>query len=68
MLHAMAFDLDVYLQSLSCDIAIFWIIFTCGTNTTHEGTICYVPFPGQRSRSHRSFAFLQSGGGILVDH
>ena len=23
------------------------IIFICGTNTTHEGTICYVPFPGE---------------------
>ena len=42
-----------------------------GTITTHEGTMCRVPFPGQwvkgqghTGRSH----FCGRGGGILVDH
>ena len=30
-------------------------VFIYGTNTTHEGTVWHVPFPGQRSMSHGSF-------------
>ena len=45
----------------SCDIAYLMVYIQCGTNKTHEGTMCYVPFPGQRSRSHGSFDFLRLG-------
>ena len=38
-------DLDLYLQYyLAATLPILWIIFICGTNTSHEGTMCYVPF------------------------
>ena len=50
--HAMTFDLNLYLHGyLAMTLPILWVIFTCGTNTTREGTMCHVPFPGQRSRS-----------------
>ena len=46
---------------------VSWIIFICGTNTTHEGMMCHIPFPGrtigQKSRSHGSFKFLLSDRG-----
>ena len=46
--HTMTFDLDLFLQGyLAVTLSILWIIFICGTNTAHEGTMCYVPFPGQ---------------------
>ena len=72
---AMTFDLDLYLQVYSTvKLAIIWIIFTCGPNTTQEGTMCHVPFPpfpgqyvkgqGHTGRSH----FCSWGGGILVGH
>ena len=47
----------------SCDVTILWTKFICGTNTTHEGTMYDVPFPGQRSRAHMSFTFVWSGRG-----
>ena len=28
-------------------LPVSWIILICGTNITHEGTMCCVPFPGQ---------------------
>ena len=41
-------DLDLYLQGdLAVALPILWIILTCGTNTTHERTMCHIPFPGQ---------------------
>ena len=48
-----------------------WIIFVCGTNTTHEWTMCRVLFPGEegkRSRSLGQFDFLRFDRGFLVDH
>ena len=54
--HAMTFDLDLYLQGyLAVTLPISWIIFMCDTNTIYGGTMCHLPFPGQRSRSHKSF-------------
>ena len=58
MRECVTFDLDLYLQGcLSVILPISWIIFICGTNTTHEGIMCHISFLGQRSRSHRSFEF-----------
>ena len=50
VLHVTTFDLDLYLKGyLSVILPILWIIFIyiCDTNTTPEGTMCHVPFPGQ---------------------
>ena len=45
---AMTFDLDLYLQDyLAVKLPILWIIFTCDPNTTQEGMMYHVPFPGQ---------------------
>ena len=61
-LHAIAFDLDIYFQGyLAVTLPILWIIFICGTNTTHEEIMSI----GQKSRSHRSFESLPSGMGYL---
>ena len=47
VLHTMIYDLDLYLQGyLAVTLPILWIIFMCGTDTTHEGTMCLVMFPG----------------------
>ena len=36
-------DLDLYIQGyLAVKLSILWIIFTCGPNTTQEGTMCHV--------------------------
>ena len=51
MSHAMTFDLDLYLQGYLAVTPIYIIIFICGTNTTHEGTMCHVPFTGQKVKS-----------------
>ena len=32
---------------LAVTLLISWIIFICGRNTAHEGTMCYITFPGQ---------------------
>ena len=68
----MIFDLDLYLQGyLAVTLPILGIIFICGTNTTHAGTMCYVTFPGQKvkSQGHMVHSNLCGrGGGILVDH
>ena len=41
--HAISFDLDLYLQDyLAVTWPISWIIVICGTNTTHEGTMCLI--------------------------
>ena len=52
----------------SCDI--LWIIFICGTNKTHEGTICHVPFPDQqvKGQGHTGHLLFLQSGSILVDH
>ena len=45
----MTFDLDLYDQGyLAATLPILWIIFICGANTSHEGTMFHVPFPGQQ--------------------
>ena len=63
--HAMTFDLDLYFQGyLAVTLRISWIMFICCTNRTHQGTMCHISFLGRRSRSHRSFEFLQSGWGV----
>ena len=44
----MTFDLDLCLQGyLAVTLPFLWIILICGTNTTHEGTICHILFSGQ---------------------
>ena len=44
----MTFDLDLYLQDyLAVKLPILWTIFTYDPNTTQEGMMCHVPFPGQ---------------------
>ena len=44
----MSFDFGIHLQGYSAvTLPILWIIFTCGTNITHQGMICHIPFPGQ---------------------
>ena len=66
---ATTFDIDVYHPGyLAVTLPILWIIFICGTNithegTTHEGTMCHVPFPGQQVKSqghtgHLHFALI----------
>ena len=45
---------------------MLWIIFIYGTNTTHEGKMCCVLFPGQGHIVHSNF--FGRGGGILIDH
>ena len=58
--HTITFDLDLYLQGcLTVSLPISWFIFICGTNTTHVSHKISKSI-GQRSRSHRSFEFLQS--------
>ena len=60
----MTFGLDLYLLDyLAVALPISWIIFISDTNATHEGAICHVPFPGQRSRQHVSFDFWRSRRG-----
>ena len=43
--------LSVHPSRMPCPLCgslpISWIIFIRGTNTSHEGTICYIPSPGQ---------------------
>ena len=44
----MPFDLDLYLQGyLAVTLPISLMIFIFGTNTTQEGTMCHISFPGQ---------------------
>ena len=53
----MNFDPNLYLQGyLAVTLPILWIIFTCGINTTHEGTMCHVPFRGQGHTGFSHFA------------
>ena len=41
-------DLDLYFEGyLAVTLPILWIMYICGTNTTHESTLCHVPFSGQ---------------------
>ena len=45
----MTFDLGIYLQGyLAVTLPISWIVFICGTNTTHEGTMCHISFLCQK--------------------
>ena len=56
-----------------CHVHCIPICLICGTNTIHdERMVCLVPFPGQKSRSHRSFiskmlAFRWQRGHQLLD-
>ena len=46
--YAVCNDLDLYLQDyLAVKLPILRIIFTYDPNTTQEGMMCHVPFPGQ---------------------
>ena len=47
----LTFNLALYLQGyLAVKLPILWIIFTCGPNTTQEGTMCVMyHFQGYRS-------------------
>ena len=48
VLHAMTFSLNLNLQVyLRVTLPILWIVFIYGTNKTHEGMMCHIPFPGQ---------------------
>ena len=67
--HTMTFDLDLYLQGYLAVMPIYIIIFIYDTNTTHEGTMCHVPFSGQQVKVTRVVRIFAVGtGGILVDH
>ena len=43
-------------------LPISWIIFICGTNTTHGGTMCCAPFPGQLVTSQGHMGHSNSCG------
>ena len=52
---------------------VSWIIFICGTNTTHEGTLYVYHFhnPGQWTKvkvTQITWIFVVRAGAILVDH
>ena len=67
MSHAMTFDLDLYLQGyLAAALPMLSIIFICGTNTTQEGTMCHVPFPGQQVKVTQVICIFAvgTGGGV----
>ena len=64
MWHTMTFDLDLYLQGyLVVTLPILSIIFICGTNSAHEGTMCYEPFPGQQVKDQGHTVDSRSGRG-----
>ena len=60
--HAMTLDLDLYLKGYLAATPISCIIFICGPNTTHEGTMCYIPYPGQRQGHTGRSHFCSRGG------
>ena len=69
--YAVTLDFDLYLRSyLAVTLPIAWIIFICGTNTTHEGTMCHVLFQVNRLKVKVTQVIQISvvrAGGILVD-
>ena len=39
----MTFELDLYRQGyLAVTLPILWIVYTCGTNKTHEKMMCHI--------------------------
>ena len=76
--HVTTFDLDLYLQDyLTVTLPILWnvyiyiYVYIYDTNTTHEGTMCHVSFPGQyiKGQGHPDNSNHSGWGGvILVDH
>ena len=44
-------------------LPISWIIFICGTNKTHEGTVCCIPFLG-KGQGHTDHSNLCSWVGF----
>ena len=64
-------DLDLYIQSyLAVTLPVSWIIYICSTNTSHEGKMCQVPFPGHQVKVKvTQFPIFAIGAtGILVNH
>ena len=50
---------------------ILWILFICGTNTTHEGTTSHVLFSSQwvKGQGHMGRSnFCGRNGGVLLDY
>ena len=67
--HKMNFDLDLHLQCyLAAMLPNSWILFMCGTNTTHEEMMCHAPFPGQlfKGKGHTGHSHFHRGQGVCV--